>query len=307
MSRDPGIWTGAGERGTVRNWRDIFYTSRDDLRLYARHYAAPSPSSSRRAVLCLPGLTRNVRDFHALATFLSSASNPAARDVFALDYRGRGRSQHDLNWSNYTLNVEALDVLDFLTISELHDIAVIGTSRGGLVAILLAALRPAALGAVVLNDVGPVLEREGIARILAYAGRVPLPGSWAEATELVRDLNRRQFPKVSDAEWAEIARDVFDDVNGLPANSYDQNLTRSVSLLDGPLPELWPQFRALFHVPTLAIRGANSDILSDATLQEMRVQHPRLDTFVVPAQGHAPLLRDLDTQSAINTFLAATD
>lgn len=298
----PGVGRPAPDKP---NWRDIFYTSRDGLRLHARHY--PAPVSSRRPALCLPGLTRNVRDFHALASHLSDASHPSSRDVYAVDYRGRGRSAHDPDWRNYAIQVETLDILDFMTLAGVHDAALIGTSRGGLIAMIMATMRPASIGAVVLNDIGPVIERDGLARIVAYAGRIPLPSSWAEAAMLAHDLNKRHFPAVPAQRWADVARQWFDDVNGQPAHSYDQNLAKAISVLDGPVPSLWPQFEALSIVPTLAIRGKLSDVLSEATLYQMCVRHPRLQTLLVSGQGHAPLLLDLETQAAIADFLAASD
>ena len=288
----------------MQNWIDIHYTSRDGLRLYARHY--PVPGSLRRPTVCLAGLTRNSRDFHDLATALARPDE-TGRDVFCLDYRGRGRSQHDPNWKNYSVLVELNDVLDFMTMKGLDRAAVIGTSRGGLLAMLMAVLRPSAIGAAVLNDIGPVIEREGLARIVAYVGRVPLPANWDEATQLVQEMNRRQFNAVPPEQWEEIARQVFNDDNGLPATSYDPNLAKAISVMDGPTPELWPQFSALAHVPVLAIRGENSDILSQKTLEEMQARHPRLAAFTVRGQGHAPLLKDATSIGTVAAFLARTD
>jgi pimeloyl-ACP methyl ester carboxylesterase len=288
----------------MQNWTDVHYTSRDGLRLYARHYAAPA--STRRPAVCLAGLTRNCRDYHDLATALAGTGE-AARDVYTLDYRGRGRSQYDPDWKNYSMLVELNDVLDFMTMKGLDRAAIVGTSRGGLIAMLMSVLRPNAMGAVVLNDIGPVIEREGLARIIAYVGRVPLPADWDEATELVVEMNRRQFTSVPPEQWAEFARQVFNDDNGLPAPSYDPELAKAISVMDGPAPELWPQFTALAHVPLLAIRGEHSDILSVATFAEMRVRHPRLTAFTARGQGHAPLLKDAASIGAIADFLARTD
>jgi pimeloyl-ACP methyl ester carboxylesterase len=172
---------------------------------------------------------------------------------------------------------------------------------------LMGVLRPNALGAAVLNDIGPVIEREGLARIVAYVGRVPLPANWQEATELVAEMNRRQFTAVSPEQWEEFARAVFNDDNGLPAQAYDPALAKAISLTDGPTPELWPQFEALAAVPVLAIRGENSDILSQKTLEEMRARHPRLEAVSVRGQGHAPLLKDAASITAIAQFLARCD
>lgn len=288
----------------MQSWTDIYYTSRDGLRLYARHY--PVPGSLRRPIVCLAGLTRNSRDFHDLATALSRRDE-TGRDVYCLDYRGRGRSQHDPNWKNYSVLAELNDTLDFMTMKGLDRAAVIGTSRGGLIAMLMGVLRPGAMGAVVLNDIGPVIEREGLARIVAYVGRVPLPADWREATELIYEMNRRQFTAVPAEQWEEIARQLFNDDNGLPAASYDPKLAKAISVMDGPTPELWPQFAALSHVPVLAIRGESSDILSAKTLAEMQARHPRLAAYTVRGQGHAPLLKDAPSIGAIANFLARTD
>lgn len=289
----------------AENWQDVFFTSRDGLRLYARHYAAPG--SRRRPAVCLPGLTRNSRDFHDLASHLSDPSNAAARSVWAVDYRGRGRSAHDPNAQNYSLQIELLDVLDLMTLAGLHDAAVIGTSRGGLLAMVMAAVRPTAIGAVVLNDIGPVIERSGLLRIVAYVGRIPLPATWAEATALVRDLNARQFPGVAEHHWEDLSRQWFNDDHGRPTHAYDQRLGETMSILDSEIPTLWPQFEALSSRPTLVLRGEHSDILSEATVREMRLRHPRLEAMTVSGQGHAPLLRERPTLLAIADFLARTD
>jgi pimeloyl-ACP methyl ester carboxylesterase len=292
------------QTSAMQTWNDIYFSARDGLRLYARHY--PVPGSARRPVLCLAGLTRNSRDFHDLATALARPDR-AGRDVYAVDCRGRGRSEHDRDWNNYSLLVELNDVLDFMTMKGLHDAAVVGTSRGGLLAMMMAVLRPTALGAVVLNDIGPVIERDGLARIVAYVGRVPLPKDWAEATKLAREMNQRQFTAVPDEQWVDYARAWFNDDNGLPASGYDASISKAFSLMDGPIPALWPQFGALTQVPVLAIRGENSDILSEKTLAEMRARHPRLTAITVRGQGHAPLLKDAPTIGTIAEFLARTD
>lgn len=284
-------------------WNEFTFSARDGLRLYARHY--PAPESRLRPVLCLPGLTRNSRDFHDLAMALSSGA--AARAVYTLDSRGRGRSEHDRDWRNYAVQIEALDVEDLITLLGLEAPTIIGTSRGGLIAMLLAAAQPTALGAVVLNDIGPVIERDGLTRIAGYVGSMPLPTSWEDAARMVAEMNRRAFPAVRPEQWAEIARQWFNEAGGRPAPGYDPNLAKSFSVTDGPVPALWPQFAALAHVPLLVIRAENSDILSAATVQQMRARHPQCASLTVPGQGHAPLLKDAETIAAIAGFLADVD
>jgi len=292
-----------------QTWHDLYFTSQDGLRLHARHYPAPAAARAlkRRPLLCLPGLTRNARDFHTLASFLTEAQNPSAREVFAVDYRGRGQSEFDPDWQNYTLAREMNDVFDFMTTFGIHDAAVLGTSRGGIIAMLMATMRPTTVGAVVLNDIGPVIEREGLLRIVAYVGRVPLPATWEEAGALVRDLSGKMFPAVPAHEWEAIARQWYNDLYGRPTHGYDQNLTKAIGVPSGELPDLWPQFAALSRVPLLVIRGELSDILSAATVAEMRLRHPNLEALTVHGEGHAPLLRDPATCHAIARFLARAD
>jgi len=284
---------------------DIYFTTRDGLRLYGRHYKART-KSARRPVLCLAGLTRNSRDFHDIATALSQ--HPLTpRDVYTVDMRGRGLSDSDKDWRNYALPVELQDVIDFMTMTGLHDAGIIGTSRGGLITHVLAAAQPTRIGAVVLNDIGPVIDIDGLVRIAGYVGRAPLPKSWSDAARLVKDLTKRDFPGMTEAGAEKMARQLFNERNGKPAPGYDPQLSKCLSLLDGPIPELWPQFEGLKRVPMMVVRGGNSDLLSRKTVDEMRRRHPRLTSIEVPGEGHAPLLHDVPTINAILGFFAKTD
>jgi pimeloyl-ACP methyl ester carboxylesterase len=287
-------------------WRDIFYESFDDLRLYARHY--PAPDERFRSVICLPGLTRNARDFHTLATYLSTHPEKP-RNVYCLDYRGRGRSQYDSNWRNYVPYTELMDVLDFLTVQGLHRVGIVGTSRGGIIAMMMAALRPTAMGAVVLNDIGPVIETRGLARIVNYVGRMPVPKTWADAIHIMREINGRGFPEFTDAQWDQMARGVFEERKGRLALSYDRKLAKAIGTVDlsRPVPDLWPQFIAMGQIPAFALRGEHSDVLSAETLEEMVERHPNLRVMTVPEQGHAPMLQDQEPVEAIGSFFAVND
>jgi pimeloyl-ACP methyl ester carboxylesterase len=287
-------------------WRDIYYASFDDLRLHVRHY--PVAESTARPAVCLPGLTRNGRDFHYLASYLSHHPQ-RPRDVYCVDYRGRGGSDYDRDWRNYTPYVELNDALDFMTLQDLHRAAIIGTSRGGILAMMMAALRPTAMGVVVLNDIGPVIETTGLARIMGYVGRTKVPRSWEDAALLLREMNERAFPAIESWQWEEIARAVFNERDGRPAQSYDRRLARALRAVDlgRPARDLWPQFIALGQFPALVIRGANSDLLSPKTLDAMVERHPNLRTLTVPGQGHAPVLNEPETVEAIGSFLAAND
>jgi pimeloyl-ACP methyl ester carboxylesterase len=289
-----------------QNWEDVTFTARDGLTLYARHY--PAQAASGRAVLCLPGLTRNSRDFHDLATFLSSHPT-RPREVWCPDYRGRGSSEYDKNWRNYSPFIELLDVLDLMTISDLHEVGVIGTSRGGIIAALMAVMRPTAMAALVLNDIGPVIETAGLARIMGYAGKIPVPADWNEAAEIVRSMNKRFFTNLTEEDWHRLARQVFNDRGGRPAPAYDNNISNALSEIDITLklPEMWAQFEALKHIPAMVLRGENSDLLSASTVEEMARRHPRLTAVTIHAQGHAPLLTDRFSMGIIADFLRETD
>jgi pimeloyl-ACP methyl ester carboxylesterase len=289
-----------------QDWRDIYFTSNNGLTLYARHYGEPRPGI--RPVICLPGLTRNSSDFHALASFLSShPSRP--RDVYCPDYRGRGKSDHDPDWRNYSPFIELLDVLDLMAIHGLERTAIIGTSRGGIIAMLMAVMRPNAIASLVLNDIGPEIETAGLARIMGYAGKVPVPSNWDEATDLVRSMNKRFFTNLTDDEWSDLARQLFAESNGRPASSYDAKLANALSEIDisQKIPTMWSQFEALKRIPVLALRGENSDLLSPNTVAEMTKRHPLLSSVTVHAEGHAPLLKDRFTMGIISDFLRQTD
>jgi pimeloyl-ACP methyl ester carboxylesterase len=285
---------------------DIFYRSHDDLVLYARKYG--SDDAPGRPLLCLPGLTRNGRDFHDLAVALSThPSHP--RPVYCLDYRGRGRSEWDKDWRNYSAYIELLDVVAFLTLRGLSDVAVLGTSRGGIITMMLAVMQPSAIGCALLNDIGPVIETAGLARIMGYAGKIPVPLDWDEAVRVVREINKRQFTVLDTAGWRTLTRQLFNEVDGRPAAAYDPNVGKALSEVDiaKPVPTMWEHFESLRQVPVMAIRGEHSDILSAATMQDMEARHPALTPVLIRNEGHAPLLMDRFSQRLISDFLLDAD
>lgn len=284
------------------NVRSQFISSRDGLRLHVRCHEARA--SHRRPVLCLAGLTRNHRDFDDLAQALSTG--PDARSVYALDSRGRGLSQHDPDWKNYNVLVEAQDVVDVATVLGLHGAIIVGTSRGGILAMVLAAMTPGVLGAAVMNDIGPVIEQTGLARIAGYVGRIPLPRTWPEATEMVASMGKTQFPAVDTATWEQIARAWFNEKDGRPTPGYDSGIAKAVAAAGTAIPPLWAQFDALANLPVMVIRGENSDILGKATFEQMIARRANAVGLVVPGQGHAPYLKDRPTIAAIARFASVT-
>ncbi len=293
---------GPGEAGR----RDRFYASADGLRLHVvEHGSADSPWLP---VVCLPGLSRNARDFDDLARHL--ATHPQRpRRVLAFDLRGRGRSDWDQDIAHYTPIVEMQDVLDGMAALAVDRAVVVGTSRGGLIAMLMSVARPSVLAGVVLNDIGPALEPRGLARLKTYVGRMPDPNDWDDAARILERLHGRQFPALSPAEWQAFARMTWRDVDGVPASDYDPNLGRTFDGIefDQPMPTLWPEFATLSGLPVMAIRGQNSDILSAATLARMEAEHPRLVRVEIPGEGHAPLLVRRSILDRIAGFIAAAE
>jgi pimeloyl-ACP methyl ester carboxylesterase len=287
-------------------FRSFFISARDGLRLHARDYgplAAPA-----LPVICLPGFARTAADFHELALALAQ-DEARPRRVLALDYRGRGRSAYDKTWANYDLRVELDDMMQLLTAAGIEQAIFIGTSRGGLLTMALAAARPALIKGAVLNDVGPVIDARGLLRIRGYVGKLPTPRSYAEGAEILKRLSDQQFPLFGEAEWEMMARRTWTERDGKLVPDYDPNLMKVLEELDleAPLPALWSYFDGLNAVPLLAIRGANSDLLAEKTLQEMGERHPDCETFVAPGQGHAPLLGSKDMVRRIGKLIGRAE
>jgi pimeloyl-ACP methyl ester carboxylesterase len=285
---------------------DHYVTAQDGLRLHVREHG--ERTARALPVVCLPGLARTTADFDVLAAAL--ARDPARpRRVLALDYRGRGLSDFDRDPGRYAIPVELGDLLAVLTARAVAPAVFVGTSRGGLIAMALAAARPTAIAGVVLNDIGPVIEPRGLMRIKSYVGKLPQPHSLAQGAEVLRSLFGPQFPKLGEADWLASARRTWHERNGRLVLAYDPRLADGLAALtpDQPLPTMWPQFDALANVPMMVIRGANSDILSTATLAAMRARRRATTVLEVPDQGHAPLLAEAETIARIADFLAECD
>lgn len=279
----------------------------DGIRIAARIFGPPNPG--RLSVLCLAGLSRNSCDFQKLAEWLAIDCREPRR-VVALDMRGRGFSDSDPDWRNYTPPVEANDTLAAAAALGIERAVVVGTSRGGILAMMIAAARPGLLAGVVLNDIGPVIEGTGLARIKAYLSATRRMADLDEAAAAAKQAAGATFPGLSEGDWAAYARAFYfpdgpaRSGNGL-VPAFDRNLLKAVQAIDlsQPIPKAWPLFDALGRVPVLAIRGEHSDILSHRTLVAMAERHPQFEQLTIPGQGHAPLLRDRLTLERIAAFV----
>ncbi len=271
----------------------------DGLKLHLRDYEGAA--SSLLPVVCLPGLSRTTADFAVLAEALADGDG---RRVLVIDSRGRGLSDRDPDPRNYNPAIESGDVLTVLAAMGVGEAIFVGTSRGGIITMLLAP-HPELIRGAVLNDIGPVLERAGLERIRSYVGKLPQPKSWTEAVAVLKRVAGRDFTALADADWLHYARLTFREEDGRFEPVYDPALMHNVGAMDlDDIPTLWPQFEALGAVPVLVVRGENSDLLSVATAAEMRRRHPDCTLLTVPGQGHAPFLTDAPTIAAIRDFVA---
>ncbi|MGE3246334.1 MAG: alpha/beta fold hydrolase, partial [Beijerinckiaceae bacterium] len=287
--------------------RDVFVSAPDGLRLRAKVWGGPELPGL--PLVCLPGLARTAEDFDAVAAAVVAGKGCRARRVAVLDYRGRGLSDRDRNWRNYDMMVENADILTVLAALGIEEAAFLGTSRGGLHLMVFAATRPGMMRRVILNDIGPVIEGKGLARIRGYVGKLPAPKSWDDAVDLCRRIMSAHFTGLKQDDWLAYAKLTFRNDNGTFVPRYDPALSKVLETMDmdKPLPQLWPQFAGLHAAPMLAIRGENSDLLSPETLNKMQLAHPACQIFVVPGQGHAPLLLDDASIARIAAFLAEGD
>jgi pimeloyl-ACP methyl ester carboxylesterase len=278
---------------------EYWFDSHDGLRLYSRVYAAAAADAA--VVLCLHGLMRNSRDFGELALHLAGRYR-----VIVPDVRGRGLSARDPDFNNYQIPVYLRDTLTLLAGLGAARVSIIGTSMGGLMAMLLAASQPKLVSRIVLNDVGPEVDPRGLERIRGYAGRAAPVNSWPEAAAQVRADYGAAWPDLSDARWDEIARLSYRaNAQGVPEADADPLIREPLRDTSRAAPDLWPMWGALARVPILAIRGAHSDVLSVTTLARMQRGKPDLQALQVANRGHAPLLDEPECVAAIDRFLAA--
>jgi len=285
--------------------RSVFVTTQDGLRLHVRDYGWRNASAL--PAVCLPGLARTVADFDTLAPALASGRSP--RRVIAIDSRGRGQSEYDKNAENYNVVTELGDVITVLSSLGIGKAIFIGSSRGGILTMLLAAARPEMIAGALLHDIGPVIDLKGLARIKSYVGKLPQPCSFDEGADILHRLFSAQFPRLTTEAWRAAARRTWKISGGALTPTYDVRLAETLVAIDAehPLPPMWEQFDALASVPVLVIRGALSDLLSAETIAEMKKHHPAMRVIEVADEGHVPLLAGDDLINAIVDFAAECD
>jgi len=285
-------------------YSDVWFESSDGLKLYARDYNAQAPAG-KCAVLCLAGLTRNCRDFEPLIPHIAGQ-----RRVIAMDYRGRGRSANADDWNSYHPSIEAADTLRLLDHLAVPSVAIIGTSRGGIVAMVMAAQAIDRIAGVLFNDIGPVIDAAGLLRIRHNLDEVETISSWAGAIARLKATNPG-YETLSDEQWERMARAIFRDMDGQPVLDFDARLgltfPSAEDITSGKLPPAWGLFDLLKDVPVSVLRGEHSDLLSVQTVAEMAAHHPGLDATTVRNRGHIPLLDEPESLAAVRRWLALVD
>ncbi len=274
-----------------------FVTAEDGTRL------AYDDQGQGPVLLCLPGLTRNMDDFEPVLEHYRDRAR-----VIRLDFRGRGASD-TADPATYNPPQEARDVLALLDHLGLSRACILGTSRGGLVALMLAVMGRDRLSGVIFNDIGPDIMPEGLANIMEYIGIPPAFASLAEAAAAMPALYAGVFANVTAAQWADFARRIWREEGGKLYLRYDPRLRDAVAPAFAPdfkAPDLWPLFDALASLPLGLIRGAHSNILSAATASEMRRRRPDMAFAELADRGHVPFLDESDARAVINTVLEAS-
>lgn len=278
------------------SYRERRFLSQNGRSLYYRDYG--DPLSPAAPVLCLPGLTRNSKDFHRLAVRLA-----ATRRVVCPDYCGRGRSDRDPDPRNYHPAVHLNDTRHLMAAAGLHAAIVVGTSFGGFLAMGLGIIMPAALRAVVFNDVGPEVADTGVARIMDYIATDRPQPDWDAAVEEMK----RRIPAAAHAgaeALLEEARATWrEGDDGMLHFDWDTRLARTIAASRGER-DPWVLFRGLHGIPVLALRGGLSDVLSPRTLDRMAQEHPDLTAVTVPRRGHPLRLTEPEVTEALDEFLA---
>lgn len=274
-------------------------TTQDNLSLYLRDYG--DALDPRVPLLCLGGLTRNSKDFDGLAERYSRDG----RRVIAPDYRGRGRSDYDPDPYNYDPRIYLRDIHDILSALNLHRVVIVGTSLGGILGMGMGAAMPGALAGVVLNDIGPEVETGGLAFIIGYMREDRPLDSWDDAVETIKKM----LPNLTfqdEGIWLKMAQNTFRECDdGKLRFDWDVNIVKPILDPSYEVPDMWPIFRSLKNVPVLALRGAESDILSPDCFRRMQEFKPDMIAVEVPRCGHVPTLAEPESKAALDEFLGA--
>ncbi len=288
---------------TSPSYREHYFSSSDGLKLYARDYGPIK--GGKTTVLCLPGLTRNSKDFHKVAERLCPD-----RRVISIDCRGRGLSQYADDWKTYEPNVEMDDAIKLLDELEVEHVVLLGTSRGGLISMLMAVVHKHRIKGIILNDIGPKIDDYGLIKISDSIGERSKITDWDSLVSGLKDYYIG-FSGLSDQDWMDFAHCTYREIDGEIMPDYDFNLMKTFPSSDfvkaGKIPEVWEAFEAMAGLPVAVIRGQNSDLLSNETVAKMAKKHDGLVTALVPNRAHVPFLDEAESVVAIDTIIEMAD
>lgn len=286
----------------MATYENRYWWSNDGLRLHARDYPARSPDGAveRPPILCLPGLTRNARDFDLLADRLS-----AEWRVVVVDLRGRGESAYAKDSMTYVPLAYVQDVEALLGELGINRFVAIGTSLGGIVTMLLAGAGRSTIAGAVLNDVGPEVEASGLARIRSYVGKSSSWPTWVHAARGLAEANGDVYPNYQLSDWLAMAKRLYRlNSAGRIVLDYDLKIAEPLRVPGNEAgPDMWGAFDRLNNVPVLVVRGALSDILSDSVAHRMTERLGSAELITVPDTGHAPTLDEPIVGAAIDRLL----
>jgi pimeloyl-ACP methyl ester carboxylesterase len=277
-------------------WTDRFWTSSDGLHLHYREYDGPS---DRPPIVCLPGLTRNARDFEPIADHFAGAWR-----VLSLDFRGRGLSEYDPKPENYAPPTYAADVLSLFDAIGIERAVVLGTSLGGLVTMILAAAAHDRIAGAMLNDIGPEIDPRGIERIRGYVGRAAEFATWEDLASALATRNADVYPGYSAEQWQVFAKRISTEREGRIIFDYDMAISNTFNRApNGPAESAWPLYQALAGFPLLILRGELSDLLEGEVARKMAEALPDAELVTVPGVGHAPALDEPESIAGIDRLL----
>ena len=286
--------------------REITFDIGDNLHMAGDLYepdtvCEPDTGTKKLPIICIPGLTRNAADFEQLAPALNALGHP----VLCVSLRGRGRSSHDPNYLNYHPETYRDDVISAIEQMGWREVALIGTSLGGIVSMLINEKAGDLVRTVVLNDVGPEIDPRGMTRIAGYVGKGESFASFDDAARHLEHLNAAIYPRLGADIWPIMAkRTCHENKDGSWSFNYDANISRAIAEI-GVAPDLWRAFESTKDTPTLLIRGDLTDLLSEDTIEKMRKLNSCMRRCDVPDVGHTPLLDEPEAFSAIQDILSA--
>ena len=294
---------------TMANYDDVWYSSHDGLNLYARDYSkALKNNKDAITLLCMHGITRNSADFEDICNELADRYR-----LIVVDQRGRGLSDYDPNPTNYNPLLYVQDMFLLLEKLKLSSVVLLGTSMGGTMAMIMAAMNPDKVQGLIINDIGPEIGKTGLERLKGYVGKSAPVSNWEEAAKQTALNNGIAFPEANDHDWLKFAKRLYkEDDNGYPVIAYDPNI--AVPLIDynekngedSVLPNLWPVYEEIIGKPILLIRGELSDILETECVLKMQQLKPNIEVLEIPNVGHAPLLSETEVEPHIVKFIESS-